>query len=107
MNYKNKATYQYVEETHGRGMFFFTDCCNNRMYDIRNNLMLYHGCLCPGCLYKAIKLFCILEELKKQTRLWKKNKARITSENIFNHNWNYYFVLTFYHYNYDFMYVYR
>ena len=66
---KNKATYQYVEETHGRGMFFFTDCCNNRMYDIRNNPMLYHGCLCPGCLYKGNKTVLYLRGTEEANRV--------------------------------------
>ena len=29
---KKEATYQYLEEAHGNGMFFFTSCCGNRMY---------------------------------------------------------------------------
>ena len=49
---KAEATYQYLEEAHGNGMFFFTSCCGNRMYSVESNPMKYHGCLCPGCLYK-------------------------------------------------------
>jgi hypothetical protein len=45
-----EATYQYLEEAHGNGMFFYTDCCRNRMFSIENNPMRYHGCLCPKCL---------------------------------------------------------
>lgn len=46
---KAEATYQYCEEIHGRGMFFYTSCCGNRMYSVRNDPMTYHGCLCPKC----------------------------------------------------------
>ena len=45
----SEATYQYREEKYGRGMFFYTDCCGNRMYSVDNNPMKYHGCLCPKC----------------------------------------------------------
>ena len=48
---KKEATYQYLEEAHGNGMFFYTSCCGNRMYSVRNDPMTYHGCLCPKCLY--------------------------------------------------------
>ena len=46
---KAEATYQYREEAHGRGMFFYTSCCGNRMYSVKNDPMAYHGCLCPKC----------------------------------------------------------
>lgn len=46
---KTEATYQYLEEAHGNGMFFFTSCCGNRMYSVENNPMKYHGYLCPKC----------------------------------------------------------
>jgi hypothetical protein len=49
----NIATYQTTPEMHGEGTFFFTDC-GHKMYSIRDN-MAYHGCLCPGCLYKGIQ----------------------------------------------------
>ena len=56
------ALYQPVEAKHGKGIFFYTSCCNNRMYDITGNENRYHGVLCPKCnninniqciLYKA------------------------------------------------------
>lgn len=47
-----EATYQYLEEAHGNGMFFFTSCCGNRMYSVRNDPMTYHGCLCPKCFWE-------------------------------------------------------
>ena len=49
----NIATYQTTPEKHGNGTFFFTNCGHN-MYSIRDN-MSYHGCLCPGCLWKGIQ----------------------------------------------------
>lgn len=51
---RKQATYQVAEEIHGNGMFFFTDCCGNRMYSIRNDEMLYHGCLCPKCFWEGV-----------------------------------------------------
>ena len=50
---REEATYQYLGEAHGNGMFFYTSCCGNRMYSVKNNPMLYHGCLCPKCLWKG------------------------------------------------------
>ena len=47
----NIVTYQTTTEKHGDGTFFFTDCGHN-IYSTRDN-MAYHGCLCPGCLYKG------------------------------------------------------
>lgn len=44
-----EATYQYLEEAHGNGMFFYTGCCGNRMYSVDSNPTKYHGCLCPKC----------------------------------------------------------
>lgn len=44
-----EATYQYLEEAHGNGMFFYTSCCGNRMYSVENDPMKYHGRLCPRC----------------------------------------------------------
>ena len=56
---KAEATYQYCEEIHGRGMFFYTSCCGNRMYSVRNDPMAYHGCLCPRCFWnkKLVTLY--------------------------------------------------
>ena len=56
---RSEATYQYCEEKHGNGMFFYTDCCGNRMYSVDNNPMKYHGCLCPKCFWegKSITLY--------------------------------------------------
>ena len=66
---KNEATYQYVEETHGKGGFFFTDCCNNRMYSVKTNPMAYHGCLCPGCLYKNVWTVLYLKGTEEANRV--------------------------------------
>lgn len=48
-----EATYQYVEEKHGKGMFFYTSCCGNRMYSVDNDPMKYHGRLCPKCFWNG------------------------------------------------------
>ena len=56
---KAEATYQYLEEKNGIGMFFYTSCCGNRMYSVSNNPMFYHGKLCPKCLLnnKSVTLY--------------------------------------------------
>ena len=56
---KAEATYQYLEEAHGNGMFFYTSCCGNRMYSVDANPMKYHGCLCPRCFWnnKLVTLY--------------------------------------------------
>jgi hypothetical protein len=56
---KGKATYQYLSEKNGRGTFFYTDCCHNRMYTVNNDPMFYHGKLCPKCFhnYKLTTLY--------------------------------------------------
>ena len=45
----NEATYQTRPEVLGRGTYFYTDCCGNRMYHISTNPLTYHGKLCPKC----------------------------------------------------------
>ena len=54
-----EATYQYLNEAHGEGMFFYTSCCGNRMYSVQNDPMLYHGKLCPRCFWhgKSVVLY--------------------------------------------------
>ena len=57
---KDEATYQSSEEVHGKGMFFFTDCCHNRMYSVNKDPMFYHGKLCPKCFWfknKSVTLY--------------------------------------------------
>lgn len=49
---RKEATYQY-REAHGNGMFFYTDCCGNRIYSVDKNPMKYHGCLCPKCYWQG------------------------------------------------------
>lgn len=48
---REEATYQYVEEKHGNGMFFFTSCCGNRMYSVKDKYA-YDGAYCPKCYMK-------------------------------------------------------
>ena len=67
---KAKATYQYLEEAHGNGMFFYTSCCGNRMYSVSSDPMKYHGCLCPGCLYKHKKVVLYLSGTPEGIRVF-------------------------------------
>lgn len=48
-----KATYQTSKSVNGNGTFFFTDCCNHRMYSTGGEFT-YHGKLCPKCLQNNI-----------------------------------------------------
>ena len=54
-----ESTYRYLPEKNGHGMFFYTDCCENRMYSVNNNPLAYHGKLCPKCFWnnKLVTLY--------------------------------------------------
>lgn len=56
---KKESTYRYLPENSGRGMFFYTDCCENRMYSVNRDPMTYHGKLCPKCFWnnKLVTLY--------------------------------------------------
>ena len=45
-------TYRFLEEAHGNGTFFYTDC-GNRMYSINKDPMMYHGKFCPKCFQEG------------------------------------------------------
>lgn len=47
------ATYQTTPSTDGKSTFYFTDCCNNRMFYFGRDDMKYHDKLCPGCMSKG------------------------------------------------------
>ena len=70
---KQEATYQYCEEKHGEGMFFFTDCCGNRMYSINNDPMLYHGKRCPKCFWNDKYTTLYLRGTEDGIRVYNKN----------------------------------
>ena len=53
---EKEAVYDYIEEKHGNGMYFYTSCCGNIMYSVENNPMAYHGCVCPKCSWNTNKL---------------------------------------------------
>ena len=73
------ATYQYAEEAHGNGTFFYTDC-GNRMYSVSNDPMKYHGKLCPKCYMNGKKVTLYMrgtteankyaEQVHKETGEW-------------------------------------
>ena len=68
----HEATYQCTPEKLGRGTFFYTDCCKNRMYSIKNDYMTYHGCLCPGCMQKGKQTVLYLRGTEKANSVMKK-----------------------------------
>ena len=76
---RKEATYQYREEKNGNGMFFYTDCCGNRMYSVDNNPMKYHGCLCPKCFWKGTSITLYLRGTEDGIRVLK-NEHLIKSE---------------------------
>lgn len=47
------TTYQTTPSTDGKSTFYFTDCCNNRMFYLQRDDTKYHGKLCPGCMSKG------------------------------------------------------
>ena len=65
----NIATYQTTPEKHGNGTYFFTDC-GHRMFSINNNNRQYHGCLCPGCLYKGIQTTLYIRGSEEANKYW-------------------------------------
>ena len=69
-----ESTYQYLEEQHGHGTFFYTDCCHNRMYSINNDPMLYHGKLCPKCFWKGKYVTLYLRGTDEGIRVFKENQ---------------------------------
>ena len=68
---EEEATYQYLEEVHGDGMFFYTDCCGNRMYNINKDPMTYHGKLCPKCFWKGKSVTLYLRGTPDGVRVFK------------------------------------
>ena len=67
-----KATYQASPANiRGRGMFFFTDCCNTRMYSVNNNDMFYHGKLCPKCFHEGKHVILYLRGTEEANKIEK------------------------------------
>jgi hypothetical protein len=62
---ENIETYQATPEKNGNGTYFITDC-GNTMFSIKNDFNTYHGCLCPGCLYKGKQVVLYIRGSKKQ-----------------------------------------
>lgn len=69
------ATYQTTPEIHGRGMFFFTDCCGNRMYSVNNDEMFYHAKLCPGCMVKGKFVTLFLRGTEEANEVMRKRES--------------------------------
>ncbi len=78
---QEEATYQYIEEAHGNGMFFYTDCCGNKMYNINKDPMIYHGCLCPKCFWEGKSVTLYLRGTPEGVRVFNKVHAiKVESE---------------------------
>lgn len=76
-----EATYQYLEEAHGNGMFFYTDCCGNRMYNINKDPMTYHGKLCPKCFWKGKSVTLYLRGTEEGIRVFEnEHNIKLESE---------------------------
>lgn len=43
-----EANYATRPSIDGHGTFYYTTCCGNRMYSVRDKYA-YDGCLCPRC----------------------------------------------------------
>lgn len=65
----NIATYQTTPEVHGKGTFYFTDC-GHRMYSVKGPTA-YHGCLCPGCLFKGVQTTLYIRGSEEANEYWK------------------------------------
>lgn len=76
---REESTYQYLEEAHGNGMFFYTDCCKNRMFSITKDPMFYHGKLCPKCLGQGKLTTLYLRGTEDGIRVFK-NKYTVKAE---------------------------
>jgi len=74
---RQKATYQCCEEVHGNGMFFYTDCCGNRMYSVSSDEMKYHGCLCPRCFWKGIYTTLYLRGTPEATEVMNERQKKV------------------------------
>ena len=45
-----EATYITRPSVDGHGTFYYTTCCRNRIYSVRDKYA-YDGCLCPWCAW--------------------------------------------------------
>ena len=45
-----EATYITRPSVDGPGTFYYTTCCGNRMYSVKDKYA-YDGCLCPRCAW--------------------------------------------------------
>ena len=70
-----EATYQTTPEAHGNGKFYYTDCCNNRMYSVDDDDMKYHGCLCPKCFWAGKTVTLYLRGTPEANEVFNKRRA--------------------------------
>lgn len=67
-------TYRVTPEKDGNGTFFITDC-GNKMYSVKGK-MAYHGCLCPGCLYKGKQVTLYIRGSKEANEYLEENTMK-------------------------------
>ena len=73
-----ESTYRYLPEKRGRGMFFYTDCCKNRMYSVNNDSLMYHGKLCPKCFWNNKYVTLYLRGTEDGVRVFNKCEGKET-----------------------------
>ncbi len=78
---KAEATYQYLPEIHGCGMFFYTDCCHNQMYSVNNDPLTYHGKLCPKCFWENRLVTLYLRGTEEANRVFTEREGQARIEN--------------------------
>lgn len=71
------ATYQVTPEKHGYGTFYYTDC-GHTMYSIKDE-MAYHGCLCPGCMYKGKETILYIRGSEEANDYWNNVRRKETN----------------------------
>ena len=71
---RGKSIYQISPEKHGLGTFYYTKCCNNRMYSVKD-IMAYHGKLCPKCFHNNKNITLYLAGTPEAIELLKNNEC--------------------------------
>lgn len=73
------ATYQTTPCVSGKGTFYFTDCCHNTMYSVRDE-MAYHEKLCPRCFMNGKYVTLYLRGTKEANEVIRKRMDETNGE---------------------------